>query len=278
MNTQTLAAAGRIDIGVHDTITLGGATFNTDTIAASLVAGIVVIGLGFYVRLRTTSGVPHRAQLLFETLVSATERQVERTIGPTGRRIVPLAITLFVFILIANWLELIPSGSPKALPSPTGDINLTVALAGFVILLVHGASLRARGVRGYLHHYLRPSPWLLPINLIEEIAKPITLALRLFGNVFAGTVMATLILELFPPHLALLPLLAWKLFAMFVAVVQAFLFALLSILYFETALKPDGEPPPGAGPDADRAATRTPAVARARDEMPAQTVPTPTER
>lgn len=242
MSTHALAAASRFDIGVHDTITLGGATFNTDTIAASLVAGIVVVGLGLYVRLRTTSGVPRRAQLLWETLVSATERQVERTIGPTGRRIVPLAITLFAFILIANWLELIPSGSPKALPSPTGDINLTVALAGFVILLVHGASLRARGVRGYLGHYLHPSPWLLPINLIEEIAKPITLALRLFGNVFAGTVMATLILELFPPHLAPLPLLAWKLFAMFVAVVQAFLFALLSVLYFETALKPDSDP------------------------------------
>lgn len=177
MRTQTLAAAGRIDIGVHDTITFGGATFNTDTIAASLVAGIVVVGLGLYVRLRTTSGVPNRAQLLWETLVSATERQVERTIGPTGRKVVPLAISLFAFILIANWLELIPSGSPKAFPSPTGDINLTVALAAFVIIPVHVVSLRTRGVRGYLRHYLRPSPWLLPINLIEEIAKPITLAL-----------------------------------------------------------------------------------------------------
>ena len=117
-----------------------------------------MVGFGLYVRLRATYGVPHGAQLAWEMLVNTTERHVERTIGPAGRKIVPLAISLFAFILIANWLELVPSGSPKSLPPPTGDINLTVALAGLVILMVHGASLRTRGLRGYLRHYLRPSP------------------------------------------------------------------------------------------------------------------------
>lgn len=277
MSAGPSLSTASIGVGMHDTISFGGATFNTDTILATVVAGMVVIGFGLYVRARSTYGVPHRAQLVWETLVVVTERQVEGTIGPTGRRIVPLAITLFAFILVSNWLELIPSGSPKALPSPTGDINLTVALAGLVILLAHAASLRARGLRGYLRHYLRPSPWLLPINLFQELTKPVTLALRLFGNVFAGTIVATLILELFPPHLALVPLLAWKLFAMFVAVVQAFIFALLTVLYFESALKPNEEGP-SQGDVESNAATGLPAAARSAGSARDLSAPIPTKR
>jgi len=237
-----------------------------------------VVGFGLYVRLRATYGVPHGAQLAWEMLVNTTERHVERTIGPAGRKIVPLAISLFVFILIANWLELVPSGSPKSLPPPTGDINLTVALAGLVILMVHGASLRTRGLRGCLRHYLRPSPWLLPINLVEEIAKPVTLALRLFANVFAGAVMTALIIELLPPHVVWMPLLFWKLFAMCVAVVQAFLFALLTILYFRTALESDAE----LRSEKDRAAEQAGAAALVVSELGGSnsihTSPVPTER
>ncbi len=278
MTPQIFAAPGQIDIGVHNTISLGGATFNIDTIAASLLAGIIVVGFGLYVRIRATDGVPHRTQLAWEMLVTTTERHVERTVGSTGRKVVPLAISLFAFILIANWLELVPSGSPKSLPPPTGDINLTVALAGLVILMVHGASLRARGLRGYLRHYLRPSPWLLPINFIEEMAKPVTLALRLFGNVFAGAVVAALILDLLPPHLASIPLLFWKLFAMCVAVVQAFLFALLTILYFQTALKPDEEPSSEEGHAAEHAGTDTPVSPASQGSVSIHTSSVPPER
>jgi F-type H+-transporting ATPase subunit a len=222
------------------TTTVAGLTFHVDTILATVVAGILVIATGLFVRRRLSAHQPTRAQLAWESVVSAVERQVERSIGPAGQAIVPLAVVLFVFILIASLLETIPSGHPdKALPAPTGDLNLTAALALLVIFTVHAMAIRSRGLRGYLRHYLRPTPWLLPLKVLEEVAKPITLALRLFGNLFAGTVMVILIFELIPPLLAPVPLLAWRLFSVFVAVMQAFLFALLTVLYFQTAMEPD---------------------------------------
>ncbi|MGH9079668.1 MAG: FoF1 ATP synthase subunit A, partial [Acidimicrobiales bacterium] len=148
-------------------------------------------------------------------------------------------VTLFFFIVFASWLDVIPSGHPqKALPSQTGDLNLTIALAIAAIVAVHATAIRVRGWRSYLRHFLRPSPWVLPINIIEELAKPFTLALRLFGNVFAGSVMVLIILELIPTFIAPVPLAAWVLFSMAVAVLQGFLFSLLTIVYFQAALDP----------------------------------------
>lgn len=245
-----------IEIGVHRTTMLGDLNFNLDTIVASLAAAVIVIGLGLLASRRATSLAPRRAQLLWETIVTVTERRVGSTIGSTGSQIVPLSISLFAFILIASWLELVPSGSPKALPPPTGDINLTLALAVFAVVFVHASSIRSRGLRGYFRHYLRPSPWLLPINVLEELVKPITLALRLFGNIFAGSMMTLLIIELFPTFATPVPLAVWKLFGMAIAVVQAFIFALLTMLYFEAAVSPDEAPPtplaPKSGPPSER--------------------------
>jgi len=125
-------------------------------------------------------------------------------------------------------------------------------MAIFVIVLVHIASVRVRGIRGYLKHYLvQPFPiYLLPfnlfINLVEEIAKPITLALRLFGNLFSGALMLSLIAALGVWKLGGIPIgdfftffmsIIWKLFDVFlIGPIQAFIFALLTILYFDTAM------------------------------------------
>jgi F-type H+-transporting ATPase subunit a len=239
-----MVVAGAIDIDVHRPLEVAGQTLHVNTIWATAAAGLIVLVLGFVVRGRLTTGVPGRLQLLWETVISAVERQVERNIGPTGRRIVPLAVTLFFFVVIANWLALVPTGSHQHLPAPTGDINLTLALALLVIILVHAVSIRARGLRGYLRRYLRPAWWLLPLNLIEEMVKPVTLALRLFGTAFASALVLILIGELFPASVAALPMALWKLFDMAVGVVQAFIFALLTILYFEAALRPDEEDEP----------------------------------
>jgi F-type H+-transporting ATPase subunit a len=238
--STTAVAESPTALSAAHTTTFAGLTFHVDTILATVVAGILIIAAGLFVRRRLSARTPTRAQLAWETIVSAAERQVEQSIGPAGRAIVPLAVVLFVFILVASLLETIPSGHPeKALPAPTGDLNLTAALALLVIVTVHAMAIRSRGLRGYLGDYLRPTPWLLPLKILEELAKPITLALRLFGNVFAGTVMVILIFELIPPLLAPVPLLAWKLFSVFVAVMQAFLFALLTVLYFQTAMEAD---------------------------------------
>jgi F-type H+-transporting ATPase subunit a len=211
---------------------------------STLIAGVIVIGLGLLAARRATSGVPGKLQLFFETTVDQVNQLVESTVGPAGVRIVPLALALFLFILTANWLEVIPSsprGGTEYLPSPTANVNLTYAMALIVIVVVHVASIRARGLRGYVKHYFQPFPFFFPINVIEEITKPITLALRLFGNLFAGTLMLLLIAALLPVFIVPVADVAWKLFDMFIGFIQAFIFALLTIVYYGMATTVDAE-------------------------------------
>lgn len=234
-----------IDIGPSRAVEVAGYTLHLDTIAAAVAAGAIVVAVGLLVRRRASATAPTRAQLAWEVALDTVDRLGGPTTGASTRRIAPVAVTLFVYILTANLLEIIPSGHPdKALPAPTGDLNLTVALALVAIALVHLSAIRELGVRRYLHHYLRPSPWFLPLKVLEELTRPVTLALRLFGNVLAGTVVVLLIFELVPVYLAPLPLFTWKLFSVFVAAMQAFLFALLTTLYYQAAVGDSTGPPP----------------------------------
>ena len=242
--TQLTPAQEILTTGALHQVSVAGFEFNLDTIAATVAAGLIVILIGLLARRGRLSTRPTKLRLAWETVISAVERHVGTATGPAGRRVVPLAVALFAFVLTACLFETIPSGHPdKALPAPTGDLNLTVALGLFVVSAVHVTAIRSRGWRGYLRHYLTPTPWLVPLRVLEELAKPLTLALRLFGNMFAGTVMVVLIFELIPSTIAPLPLLAWKLFSVFVAGMQAFLFSLLTVLYFDAALAPDDNEP-----------------------------------
>jgi F-type H+-transporting ATPase subunit a len=239
-----LATSGNIDISNHVTRKVFGLSIELDVVWATLIAGAIVVTLGLLTARRATSGVPGKLQLFFETAVDQVNQLVESTVGPAGVRIVPLALTLFLFILTANWLEVIPSsprGGTEFLPSPTANVNLTYALALIVIVIVHAASIRTRGLRGYVKHYFQPFPFFFPINVIEEITKPITLALRLFGNMFAGTLMLLLIAALLPVFIVPVADVAWKLFDMFIGFIQAFIFALLTIVYYGMATTVEAE-------------------------------------
>lgn len=222
-----------IEIGNHITRHIGGLTFNMDTLFGTAVAGLIVIGLGLLVRRRATAGVPSGPQLFLETITSSVESQVESSMGiRTAPWVVPFAVALFTFILFANWIAIIPSGhDPEYLPPPASDVNLTYALALTVILSMHVTGIRRKGFRGYYGHLAKPYLFLLPINIIEELAKPITLALRLFGNIFSGVIMVSLI-SLFPAYILWGPNVVWKLFDLFIGLIQAFIFSLLTILYF----------------------------------------------
>ena len=235
MSTDVQLASTEVEIGHHVEVEAFGWTFNADTIWATFVAGAVVLALGFWVRRRVTSQVPSKIQVIWESITSAVTTQVEASLGKVNPFVVPLAVALFCFILIANWLELIPSGKdPHLLPPPTADVNLTYALGLMVIVGVHVFSIRRKGFKAYVKHYFEPYPALFPINLIEEIVKPFTLALRLFGNIFSSTIMLTLI-GIIPLYLMWGPNALWKAFALFVGLIQAFIFALLTILYFGMA-------------------------------------------
>jgi F-type H+-transporting ATPase subunit a len=235
------AEGSTIEIGKHVERQIGGWTFNMDTIWTTLLAGAIVLGLGFWARSKLTKPnqdhVPTKIQLLWETIVKQVNTQVEDSLGRINPFVVPLAVALFFFILICNWMELIPSEPNHELhllPSPTADTNLTYALAVLVIIGVWIYGIREKGVKGYFKHFLEPFPILLPLNLIEELIKPVTLALRLFGNIFAGGIMLSLI-GLIPIYLLWAPNLIWKLFDMFIGGIQAFIFALLTVLYFGMA-------------------------------------------
>ncbi len=232
-----------IEIGHHVTREWLGMTFNIDTIFATLVAGAVVLVMGLILRNRLAKKsaddhVPSKLQMIWEGVVGEVNRQVEDNLGRVHPYVAPLAISLFFFILIANWFELIPSrpneDAPHLLAAPTADTNLTYALAAITIISVWTYGIRTKGVKGYFGHFLEPFPFLLPLNILEELVKPITLALRLFGNIFAGGIMLALI-GLIPLWANWLPQVLWKAFDMFIGGIQAFIFALLTVIYFAMA-------------------------------------------
>ena len=242
MRSMELAAA-HIPVGDHiGHINLGPAgllSINLDVVWSSIIAAVIVLAVGFAVRARVTKGVPGKLQLAYETIVEQIRDVTDSAIGPKGRKFVPLALMLFLFILICNWIEVLPNTGTEWLPAPTGDVNLPLAMALLVIVWVHIESIKARGMRGYLSHYAQPYKALIPINVIEEITKPITLTFRLFGNIFSGGLMVLVMVKLLPWPGALVGQLVWKPFDMAIGLIQAFIFALLTILYFGMAMRHD---------------------------------------
>ncbi|MGO9560279.1 MAG: F0F1 ATP synthase subunit A [Acidimicrobiales bacterium] len=234
--------AANIAVGDHVYSKIFGLTYNLDDVLCCLLAALVFVVLGLVLRARVTAGVPGKMQLAYETIVGAVTKQVETSMGDKGLFVVPLACTLFMFILLCNWLEMIPSnlaGRHTILVSPTGDINLPLAMALTVIIVVHFTWIRLHGLKSYLGHYFKPYKVLAPINFIEEMVKPLTLALRLFGNIFAGGILITLIAAFPPSWILPTPALdfVWKLFdGFFVAPVQAFIFSLLTVIYMQSAV------------------------------------------
>jgi F-type H+-transporting ATPase subunit a len=226
-----------VNIPVGDHVTRHG--LNLDTIWTTLLACGVVLGMGFYLRSRATVGVPGKLQLFWETVVGGVQDQVEQSLGPQYRRVVPLGVTIFMLVLFANWVEILPGlwHNTDYLPSPTADVNLTYAMAIVVFVLTNAAGIRSRGFGGYVKNFFRKPVAMFPLHIIEEIAKPLTLALRLFGNLFSGGIMIALLISFIPKFyffsIIFTPI--WKLFDMFIGVIQAFIFALLTILYFQFA-------------------------------------------
>jgi F-type H+-transporting ATPase subunit a len=230
--------AAEIHVGEHPRLNLFGLEVNRDTLISTLVAGAILIGLGLFMVSRITDGVPGKLQLAFEGLVDYVEEQVESSMGiRSAPFVVPLAVTLFAFILIANWVEIVPTH--EKLISPTSDINLTAALAILVLAWVHVVGFRKKGVLGYVKSFMGAPRWLIPFRALEEVAKPLSLALRLFGNLFAGGLMIALI-GLMPSFVLWLPTVVWKLFDMFIGVIQALIFSLLTIVYFSFAVNEEG--------------------------------------
>lgn len=247
-----LAVKPTITIGDQPTFQLFGLTFDTYVIIATLVAAAIVLWLGFRMRAKATAGVPGKLQLLFELMVEQVTDLTSSAIGPEGSAFVPLGVVLFFFILVCNWMEFLPTAfqvgiSHEILPTPTADVNLPAAMAVMVFILCHYMSVKRRGVRGYFRHYTKPFAIMTPINVIEEITKPITLTFRLFGNLFAGGLMI-LVVAVVSQQIAGAAVggvitfawsLVWKPFDLFIGAIQALIFSLLTIMYLGMAMSTD---------------------------------------
>lgn len=235
MTTELFAAAeGGVSVGEHPQWHVFGLTINVDTVLSTAIAAAIVVAFALYLAAKATSGVPSRLQLIFEGVTDQVERQVEGNLGiRTAPFVVPLAISLFFFILISNWLSVLPHAWETYIRPPTSDVNLTFAMAIFVMIMVWITGIRVKG-KQYFRHFIEPYPVMLPLNIIEELTKPVTLSLRLFGNILSGTVMVS-VLALMPAAVQWLPTSAWKLFDLFIGLLQALIFALLTIIYFGSA-------------------------------------------
>ncbi|WP_378733115.1 F0F1 ATP synthase subunit A [Nocardia brasiliensis] len=243
---ETPAEEPKIRVGHHAVAHLWGMDFNVDTIVSTSVAAAIVLGLAFYLRLKITSGVPNGVQLFFEAVTVQMRNQVESAIGmKVAPFALPLAVTLFVYILLSNWLSVLPVqvGDGELLAPPAADVNFVYALALFVFITYQAAGVARRGPFGHVKQMLKGhTGWgpMVFINIIEEVAKPLSLSLRLFGNMFAGGVMLSVI-TLFPFWISWGPNAVWKLFDLFVGAIQAFIFSLLTVLYFSQSMSLEHE-------------------------------------
>ena len=245
------------EIGTHPAIDFGcGAfcRFNYDSVISSAIAIVATIAIAFWVRSKLQAREPSKVQAIFEWGYDQLRALIKSNVADDALFIIPLAMTLFLYILIANWIEVFPLALFPVLHGANADLNQTLAMALIVIGVVQWYSIRVLGWRGYLVRFTKPFElpvWgralYTPLNILEELVKPVTLSLRLFGNIFAGGVMIGLIASL--GTLALpgvgtvggtiigaLLLVLWKAFdVVFIGLIQAFIFMLLTVIYFGAA-------------------------------------------
>lgn len=240
-----LASSGTIDVQ-HPTVGSGLLAINVDTVSNTLIVCGILLLLAFLLRRNLREGRPGRLQNAVESIIDFLDGLIKDTLGSKPIHIAPVAISLFMFILVSNFLGLLP-----VFKSPTNDINTTIGLALFSIGLLHWYSIKFRRPVGYIKHYfsiVEPrwrGPWgwtrvvFAFLELIQEVSRPVTLSFRLYFNIFVGELMVALIISLFPAFLAPFPGTVWVLFSIFVGAVQAFIFTMLTIAYIAMGTEVD---------------------------------------
>jgi len=198
-----------------------GPVMITSTVVTTWVIMAVIWLLAWLVsrRLRIEPGP---VQTAVEGMVSSIEGAVIEVAPQNARQIMPFIGSLWIFLVVANLSGLIPG-----MHSPTRDLSATAALAIIVFLSTHWFGIRIQGLKGYLRHYMVPSPILLPFHLISEITRTVALAVRLFGNMMSLE-MAALLILLVAGFLAPVPILMLHIVE---ALVQAYIFGMLALIY-----------------------------------------------
>jgi F-type H+-transporting ATPase subunit a len=194
---------------------------------------VILLLIGFAtLATRNIKMVPTKAQNFFELVISGMENFMVDITGEEGRWFFPIIATIFIYIAVSNLLGLIPGFYP-----PTASINTTVACAIPVFVFTHFIGIKYHGIK-YIKHFLGPVWWLipiiLPIEIIGHLARVLSLSFRLFGNITGHELVLMILFMLAGAFFAPLPIMAM---GIFVAFVQAFVFFLLSIMYFSGAME-----------------------------------------
>ncbi|MEG6522853.1 F0F1 ATP synthase subunit A [Desulfotomaculum sp. 1211_IL3151] len=208
-----------------------GLSISPRTMIMTWIAMALVLLFAWYCTKDQKVRSPGKAQTFFELLWDFLGGQVFGNLGnKLGAAMMPIIVTFFIYILFSNLMGLIPT-----LSSPTADKNTTFGLALIVVLLIHYHGFKANGIGGHIGHYFKPFKPFVLIHLIEEVARPVTLAFRLYGNIFAGEVLIAVLLGLININAYLfggfIPSVIWLAFSVFVGCVQAFVFSMLTIAY-----------------------------------------------
>ncbi|WP_446831211.1 F0F1 ATP synthase subunit A [Candidatus Foliamicus sp.] len=242
-------------------------TFHIDSLFYSVLLGMLFAGSFYFAARRATAGVPGRWQSFVEMLVDFVNTQVKDAYHGPSKLLAPLSLTIFCWVFLMNFMDLVPVDLLPRLGEllfdieymkvvPSTDLNITFGLSISVFLLIIFFSIRTKGLSGFGKEiFFKPfGKWMLPFNftlkVVEELAKPMSLALRLFGNLYAGELIFILI-ALFTLGNSLAALvtsaaafsfvvqfalgLAWALFHILVITLQAFIFMMLTIVYLSMA-------------------------------------------
>jgi len=218
-------------VKLFELIGLGHFAHSYPYIVYTWVVMIILIVLGFLAS-KGASLVPTKVQNVMEIIVSALEEFTIDITGEEGRWLFPLLGTVFLYIFTCNIIGLIPGFYP-----PTASLNTTLSCALVVVIFTHVIGIKYHGVK-YIKHFLGPVWWMVPlifpIELIGHLARILSLSFRLMGNMMGHELVAGILFALAGLFFAPLPIMA---LGIFVALVQAFVFYLLSVMYFTGAIE-----------------------------------------
>ncbi|WP_353856661.1 F0F1 ATP synthase subunit A [Bacillus sp. Bos-x628] len=224
-----------------------GLTFNLSNILMITIASIIVFLIAVLTT-RVLSIRPTKAQNFMEWIVDFVRNIIGSSMDmKTGAPFLALGVTLLMYIFVSNMLGLpfsITVDHNLWWKSPTADPAITMTLAILVMGLTHYYGVKVKGVKEYTKDFLRPIPFLVPLKIIEEFANTLTLGLRLYGNIFAGEILLGLLAGLatnfYSQNIALgiigtlgaiVPMIVWQAFSLFVGTIQAFIFTMLTMVY-----------------------------------------------
>jgi F-type H+-transporting ATPase subunit a len=207
-------------------IHLGPLTLNATLVFTWFVMALLTLVSWWVTRHLSASTHLSQGQNLLEVLVSGITNQIRDISGQDPEPYLPFVGTLFVFIAASNLLSILPGYQP-----PTGSLSTTAALAICVFVAVPLFGIRRQGWRSYLKQYVEPTPIMLPFNLISDVSRIISLAVRLFGNVMSGTMIVAILLSIAP---LLFPV-VMQMLGLLTGLIQAYIFAVLAMVFIAAA-------------------------------------------